>query len=145
MADNFIMILPSDACMDTYPLNSVTRFRVNVPSRLNFTDDWAVALQSVVFPKATVAIGAENNAGDHMWIYSDCVEPLLVGDNYHSVLAIVPFSNQGIFMPPNLLYMPVRKGDRQSISVWCANHIGNPYPFEKEGRLILILHFKRLL
>lgn len=170
MADNFIMILPSDACIDIYPTNTVARYRVNIPARLNFEEHWVVALQSIVHPKAIVqsALTEESsttisdpvnefpasppavvqnripdNSGDHMWIYSDCVEPLLVGDHYHSVLAICPFSSQGIYTPNNLLYVPVLQGDRQSISVWCANHLGQPYPFEKAGRLIAVLHFKR--
>lgn len=167
MDESFVMILPSDSCMDSYPTNTVQRFRVHIPARLNFDENWTVALQSIIYPKSqttptsTFVSSASpdslpqpnsvfspnreptNNAGDHMWIYSDCVQPLLVGDRYHSVLSICPFSTQGIFMPTNLLYMPVQQGDCQSISVWCANHIGEPYPFDKTGRLILVLHFKR--
>lgn len=144
MADDFIIILPSDACMETYPLNSVTRFRVNLPNRINFDERWGVALRCLIFPKSVGNAQPGNNAGDHMWLYADCIQPILVGDSYHSVLAIAPFSSEGIFMPPTLLYVPLKTGDRQSISVWCANHTGDPYPFEKQGRLILILHFKRL-
>lgn len=173
MSDNFIVILPSDACMDSYPLNVVQRFRVNLASRMDFDENWCVALQSVIYPSsstlssnavaadivssaanslesnvyAPVTNATENrySAGIHMWIYSDCVSPILVGDHYHSVLSVCPFSSTGIYSPSNLLYVPVRQGERDSISVWCANHLGEPYPFEKSGRLILILHFKRNL
>lgn len=173
MDENFIMILPSDSCMDTYPTNTVQRFTISVPTRLSFNENWAVALQSVIYPKsalpnnqsAIAPLSAADDlnvqagtvfsptnttlpanlysAGDHMWIYSDCVEPLLVGDHYHSVLSICPHLPSGIYMPVNLLYVPVRQSDRQSISVWCANHLGQPYPFDRSGRLILILHFKK--
>lgn len=143
--------------MNIYPTNTVQRFRINISSRLNFDENWSVALQSIIYPKRlssrsaveqrvgdnSEVIQLTSNAGDHMWIYSDSVEPLLVGDQYHSVLAVCPYAEQGIFMPPTLLYVPVRQGERHSIAVWCADHLGQPYPFDDNGRLIVVLHFKR--
>ena len=50
MADSYYVTLPSNSSMDVNPSNTLTHYRVNLPSAMIFDGDWEVALAEFSYP-----------------------------------------------------------------------------------------------
>ena len=46
----FYITLPSNASMDTFPSNSLSEFKVQLPSHMNLDGNWEVGLASITYP-----------------------------------------------------------------------------------------------
>lgn len=82
----------------------------------------------------------------HMYIYSDIVEPQLVGDTVAPLLRIINTnikeygaSNVHIFENPH--YVPVQRKQFDQIIIDLRDSTGNPLPFQY-GSVCVKLHFR---
>ncbi len=85
---------------------------------------------------------------DTIYIYSDIVQPQLVGDVVSPLLGIVPVKtargSRQVFTFKSPTYLPVSKQDFSSIHVKLRTPKGKPIPFpENSTNVVCMLHFRR--
>ena len=87
------------------------------------------------------------NAGfDHLFLYTDCIKPSVVGNTEAPLLCTVPVQRQWgrytshIFEHPH--YFPVALTRLQQIEISIRSDSGNLVQFEK-GKVVVTLHFKK--
>jgi hypothetical protein len=81
-----------------------------------------------------------------IYVYSNIVQPQIVGNSYSSLLQIVPvqgnFGDIVQYSPPKLLYLPLRSNVINSIELHLARSSAEPINFQT-GHVIAQLHFQR--
>lgn len=112
------------------------------PANLTLTVTEISEIQSKYPPKFL------RNIASHMYIYSDIVEPNLVGDCVSPLLRIVKSENSSkrenvVAIFNNLYYVPVLKRQFDTIEINIRDDEGNLVPFVS-GKLNVRLHFKRV-
>jgi hypothetical protein len=81
-----------------------------------------------------------------IYVYSNIVQPQIVGNTYSSLLQIVPvqgkFGDIVQYSPPKLLYLPLRSNTLNSIELNLARSSAEPISFQT-GHVIVQLHFQK--
>lgn len=85
-----------------------------------------------------------------LYVYTDLIEPSIVGDVETPLLRIVPIdlNNYSYYRTKSVNFSPTRflpllRSSFQTIRIDLRDSLGNPIAFE-HGRLIVTLHFKRV-
>jgi hypothetical protein len=95
--------------------------------------------------EASVAPAAKKDLNHHVYVYSDIVQPQIVGDSFAPLLRIMNFAGKKdevvnvTFRP---YYKPVAKLDFDTIEILLCNEFGEEIEFV-EGDCVVTLHFKR--
>jgi hypothetical protein len=50
MSYEFVVDLVSNACMETYPNNTLSKFTNRLPCPLNLNGEWTVGIQEIFYP-----------------------------------------------------------------------------------------------
>jgi hypothetical protein len=83
----------------------------------------------------------------NMLVYSDIIEPVVVGDSEVPMLRSIPISNTNwgpqYFEPKKLHYIPIRKKELTTISVYIYTDFGELVPFTG-GRTTVTLKLRRV-
>lgn len=85
---------------------------------------------------------------DAMFIYSDLIQHIAVGDVTAPLLRLVPFkrnndSGKSIWKAYNPMFVPLRQSNISQIQVEIRTDYGAPFPFLDNSTVQLILEFKR--
>ncbi|EFP01559.1 hypothetical protein CRE_26828 [Caenorhabditis remanei] len=82
-----------------------------------------------------------------IYLYSDVVEPIIVGNKKTNLLSVIPCTGQHgsvvYYTVPNPRYVPIINSTIDSIRVELLTDGGDPIPFSW-GTTIAVLHFKKL-
>ncbi|EFP12525.1 hypothetical protein CRE_29481 [Caenorhabditis remanei] len=82
-----------------------------------------------------------------IYLYSDVVEPIIVGNKKTNLLSVIPCTGQYgsvvYYTVPNPRYVPIINSTIDSIRIELLTDGGTPIPFSW-GTTISVLHFKRL-
>ena len=84
-----------------------------------------------------------------LYVYSDIIEPIHVGDTLTQLLRFVEipngykFGDQVVLSYPDTQYIPVNKNEIDMIEIEIKNEYGELFPFEY-GRSIITLHFRQI-
>ena len=99
-------------------------------------------------PANMIGVGDEDIHADipTLYVYSDLVEPRVVGDVRAPLLRIIP--SRGSYGDhvdqtfQHVEYLPCRKKDFSTIEIDIRDDTGEPVPFER-GKLVVTLHFRQ--
>ncbi len=86
---------------------------------------------------------------DSIYVYSDIVEPQLVGDTMAPLLGIVPLkttkcSNHQVFTFTSPIYLPICKQQFSTIQIRLRTARGKPIPFPEDStNVVCTLHLRR--
>ena len=83
-----------------------------------------------------------------MYIYSDIIEPNIVGDQSARLLDIIPVSNEdhlmAVYRAERPRYVPVQSKAISFPKIEIMTDEGKPVPFDDSGRVVVKLHFKKI-
>jgi len=160
---SFYIYAPSNVKGDFDKTNSAASFiiQLNPPLELK-TNKYRVAITEISHPsvdiseyKSKVSGGGEGEKTVHknkqipalMFIYSNVVKPLIVGDSRTPLLRAIstPFKSNSkntntstVFNPP--YYQPIASNYIDKIEVSINTHSGDIFPF-RSGTTLITLHF----
>ena len=89
-----------------------------------------------------------NEGFTSLYVYSNIVEPQIVGDAQAQLLRIVAVSGRGkarnqVVSFQHVQYLPVSDNGTETIQVLIRRDDGRPVPFQS-GKVIITLHFKKV-
>lgn len=83
---SFHVVLPSNSCMDLYPKNTLSNFRIKLAKSIKFDRPYVVALEEILYPKSNLEFGLnetfivvhqvqyEKNGEEIMYKYGEWLE-----------------------------------------------------------------------
>lgn len=84
-----ILRVKSDDCMQFFPDNTLSNFRVQVSTLMNLSrENWEVALSSIFFP--AIINHVAGLIPSSILLYSSIVEPSIVGASFVHILKMIP-------------------------------------------------------
>lgn len=102
-------------------------------------------------PAARMPLNLAYGLPSHIFIYSDIVEPHMVGDTNVPLLRMINthhgkylFGDEATITPNSLQYIPLAKYQFDNIQIDLRVNSGQPVPF-KFGTAAVVLHFRRSL
>ncbi len=134
--------------------NKITRKMVHVKNKAKLAlAGWFASMigfekKEVVITKKTEApLPVDLEAGFHaMYLYTDIVEPQLVGDSKVSLLKVIKcageFGENVAVSFPNLQYVPVNVKSFETVEIDIKDDTQEKVPFEF-GKVIVTLHFRQ--
>lgn len=130
--------------------NSPVAFTKTLGEKLGFTIPSLVENGNILFKRArtyTASVPPTIRDDDvyQVYVYSDIVEPQIVGDSLVPLLRVVNLSgikNEIVNQTFRPYYKPVAKFDFDTIEIQLSNEYGEELEFEK-GECIITLHFRK--
>jgi hypothetical protein len=124
-------------------------FSKNLARKLGFTSDTLEENGNVFFrSRMTYTADSPPSMGDdvyQVYVYSDIVQPQIVGDSLVPLLRIVNLSgakNEIVNQQFRPYYKPVAKLDFDTIEILLYNEFGEEFEFTR-GECVVTLHFRR--
>jgi hypothetical protein len=123
------------------PFGTSLQFDSEISAILGLRDGALVDVTST--GASTAAMATDVTA---IYVYSNIVQPQVVGNTYSSLLQIVPVQGQFgdivQYSPPKLLYVPLRSNTISSIEINLARSSAELISFQT-GHVIVQLHFQK--
>lgn len=146
-AEEYYLFLPSNAPSPSSQPNTVSKFTTQLAEPIKLTGNWEVALIEVFHPGLHPE-AHESDSLELMYIYSDIIEPIFVGNDYGHLLRVTGFHEPGndyhlavqTFIEP--WYLPVATATIKEIGILLANYQGRPIKFKPE-RSEVTLHLRK--
>ncbi|GFX20284.1 uncharacterized protein TNCV_1438431 [Trichonephila clavipes] len=164
---SFFITLISDSSKHFFPGNKTSHFTTQLPTPITLNDEWEMGLVDFIYPlihgfskllgfepgeikgKVESSYIADPNASFPLiYVYSDLVEPQIVGDVQAPLLKIVKVEGKdgevvnAHYTRPH--YVPVIRRHFQTVEMVLRLHSGELVPFER-GRVIAVLWHRRLV
>lgn len=145
-SSEFYIELRSFDCLNLYPMNIASCFRVQFIRELKFNGDWQLSLRDLVIN----CKDTDNIGGRDIYIYTNIIEMSFVGTNLRSVLRRVN-SGQGVRNGSRLTYLCKTEDCYRAISVpYCMSleiriedEHGHLLNLSALSTVSMTLHFRR--
>ena len=81
----------------------------------------------------------------HIYVYTDIIQPVRVGDQLHQLLLHADAAEAIEFQPHKIIYHPLSVSQLSRVNFWMADGTGHPVYFfhQQESQFFITLHFRK--
>jgi hypothetical protein len=137
----FYITLVIDVSRDLYPNNTIAMFRVRLPRPVELLKRaWEVEIFELYYPAPM-----SETAVQPIFVYSDLIEPQMVGDTFARCLRIVHYPpSDGYHTFDKVYYVPLEKTDFKTVNLEVLTNLGERVPLPDSTKpLVAVRHFRR--